>query len=224
MEILLFIITRPILATWWARAIIVAVAASAVLNICPFLPWLKDIKPSRIWARWTGYAGLTATLAIWTVLTGKGWIEFSAWIIITVATLIPNTLVHLRAESIGDDSTDDRAKDTRVFEIKLSEDGAALFEQLLKDRVPVDAELGRLFKLEQQRETAKERWESVLMPRELLGLLDEAIVCATKAMKEQNENWLLTAIASVQEARNIVCKKKDQIHLWYKLFWPEHAA
>lgn len=106
MEILLFITTRPVLATWWARAAIIAVAASAVLNLSPRLPWLRDIKPTRIWARWTGYAGLTAALAVWTALTGRGWIEFSAWVIIALATLLPNTLVHLRAESMDDPKGD----------------------------------------------------------------------------------------------------------------------
>jgi hypothetical protein len=104
---MLFIITRPELATWWARAIIVAVAASAVLNICPRLPWLRDIKASRINARWVGYAGLTAALAVWMAFWGD-WTVFCAWVIIAVTTLLPNTLAHWRAES-----TDGGDRDTQ---------------------------------------------------------------------------------------------------------------
>jgi hypothetical protein len=104
MEILLFIITRPILATWWARAVIVAVAASAVLNICPALPWLKDIKPNRINARLVGYTGLTLALAVWAAFNpaARSWTVFKGWVIIAVITLVPNTLAHWRAESVGD--------------------------------------------------------------------------------------------------------------------------
>lgn len=214
-EILLFIITRPILATWWARALIVAVAASAVLNVSPFLPWLKDIKPSRIIARLVGYTGLTLALAIWTAFYGD-WIMFWAWVIIAAATLAPNVLVHLRAESTGGGGT--------VIEFKMTDEGKTLLERYLGEYAPGDPELARLFKLEQQRETAQERWEDALMPKKLLGLLDEATVCIAKAVTEDNENWLYTAVAHVREVRDTVRKAKHHVHLWYRLFWPEHAA
>jgi len=97
---------EKILILWWFRAVVIAIATSAVLNVSPFLPWLQGIKARRIEARWVGYVGLSLALAIWIAFNpeARGWTVFGGWVIIAVATLIPNTLTHWRTE--GMDSGD----------------------------------------------------------------------------------------------------------------------
>jgi len=92
-----------ILTLWGIQAVIIAVATSAVLNISPFLPWLRDIEASRIEARWTGYVGLFLGCLLWVALNPDegAWSALVACGVIQVVTLIPNTLVHWRAESLG---------------------------------------------------------------------------------------------------------------------------
>ena len=204
---------------WLFQAFGSAVAASAALNGAPFLPFLRDIEPRRIEARWVGYVGLFVAFGLWLAFDAHrpAWQAFAACGVIWFTTLVPNTLVHWRKRNAGGGGT-------RVVEIRLSDEGEALLEEMIKERAPRDADLARLFKLEQRRETAGERWEDILMPRGLLGLLDEAIACVVRGMAEDNQNWFLTAVADVREARDAVCKSKWRLHLWYRLFWPEHAA
>jgi len=92
-----------ILTLWGIQAVIIAVATSAVLNISPFLPWLRDIQASRIEARWTGYVGLFLGCLLWVALNPDegAWGALVACGVIQVMTLIPNTLIHWRAQSLG---------------------------------------------------------------------------------------------------------------------------
>ena len=94
-----------ILFSWWFWAVVIAVATSAVLNVSPFLPWLRDIEASRIQARWVGYVGLFTGCLLWVALNPDegAWRTLAACGVIQVVTLVPNTLVHWRAESLGGD-------------------------------------------------------------------------------------------------------------------------
>jgi hypothetical protein len=97
------------LGLWWVQALAISIAASAVLNGTPYLPFFKDIEPRRIEARWVGYVGLTAALAMWIALNreAEAWHVMGAWLTICVGTLIPNTLIHLRERDKGDNGRAD---------------------------------------------------------------------------------------------------------------------
>jgi hypothetical protein len=94
---------KEYLTLWWIQALVISIATSAILNGASYLPFFKDIKPRRIEARWVGYAGLTAALAIWIALNREAgaWQVMGVWLAICVGTLIPNTLIHLRERDRG---------------------------------------------------------------------------------------------------------------------------
>lgn len=89
--------------TWVLWAIGIAVVFSVGLNGGGFLPWLRDLRPSRIEARWVGYAGLTVALWLWIIFNPEESASHTgiAWLIICLATLIPNTVMHLHERDGG---------------------------------------------------------------------------------------------------------------------------
>lgn len=212
------------LTIWWVQALIISAGTCLFLNGCPFLPYLRDIKPRRIQARLVGYIGLGVAYLLWCRLNPQqpAWPNaLEAYAIIVGSTLGANVLVHWYRQ---DNPDDHHAGGVKVIEFRLTEEGEALLERYLEERIPGDPQLAQLFRMEQRRETAQERWEDTLMPRKLLSLLDEAIACVAQALMEDNQGWLYTAVADMQEVRDIVCRTKHHVHLWFRLFWPEHAA
>ena len=96
--------TEFTVSTWFLWAVGLAVVFSIGLNVSPFLPGLRELKPSRIEARWVGYTGLTLALWLWIIFNPEESVTHAgvAWLIICLATLIPNTLVHLYRRDNGD--------------------------------------------------------------------------------------------------------------------------
>jgi hypothetical protein len=93
---------------WLFQTILIALAASAVLNGSSFLPLLRDLRPSRIEARWVGYTGLTIAFWLWIVLNPDQPAAHvgTAWIILCLITLIPNTIIHLYHRENGHNPED----------------------------------------------------------------------------------------------------------------------
>jgi len=155
-------------ATWWVQALVIAAFTAVILNGCPFLPFFRDIKPRRIEARWVGYVGLTSAFGLWLVLGPHrpAWQAVAAWVIIMVATLVPNTLGHLRD------------RDTKDIRLLLTKEGEVLLERWLRDHAPDDSLLRSRFESEQTKETAEERWLDAMAPwAGMLGEFDSALAC-----------------------------------------------
>jgi hypothetical protein len=89
--------TEFVIPTWFLWALGIAIAFSIGLNGGPFLPWFRDLRPSRIEARWVGYVGLTVAFWAWIILNPLESVSQAgvAWLVICLSTLIPNTLIHL---------------------------------------------------------------------------------------------------------------------------------
>lgn len=203
-----------ILNHWLTQACAIAVAASAILNGAPFLPWLRGIKPRRIEARWVGYVGLSLAFAFWLWLNpqGSAWQAGVTWGIIALVTLVPNTLIHWRD------------RDTNKLSYILTREGEVLLQRYLEDHAPEDPSLHDQFMMEQLSDSAEERWLEALAP--WAGLLDEfdvAFACLIQAVKQEPRPWLLTTIANMIAMRQDVCRARTHAQLWYRMCWPEQA-
>jgi hypothetical protein len=210
---------KEYLALWWIQALVIAGGAALFLNGAPFLPKLRDIEPRRIEARWVGYMGTFVACMLWLAFGPyrPAWQAVMAYGIIWFVTLVVNTLVHLH-------NRDNRRDGGQIIKIGLTEKGEALLEEILRQEAPEEYGFDGLFRREQHRETAEERWENVMFPAmSLPGLIDEIMACIIKAMKEGNPVWLLPALANAQEVRQGVCRVRWNSLLWYRLFWPQHA-
>ena len=209
------------LQLWYVQAIIIGILTSIILNGAPFLPYIRKIEASRIRARVVGYGGQGIAYALWCLLNSQqsASIALAACGVIVLFTLGVNVLIHWYRQ---DNPTDGG----QVIQIKLTKKGNALLEELVEQRMPMsDGLLDGLFKREQRAETAQERWENAMLLSDALpGLLDEVMVCIVQALKEGQSAWLLTALAEAQEAKQEIYKTRYNVRLWYRLFWPQHAA
>jgi DNA-binding MarR family transcriptional regulator len=209
-----------ILRIWYVQALLISAGAALFLNGAPFLPKLRDIRPRRIQARLVGYVGLGTAYLLWCVLNPQqpAWPNaMGACAVIVAGTLAVNVLIHWYRE-------DNPRDGERTFRIGVTEKGQALLEEMLRREAPEKYGWDGLFRREQRRETAEERWENVMFPvMALPGLIDEIMACIIKAMREENSTWLLPALANAQEVRQGVCKVRWNSLLWYNLFWPKHA-
>jgi hypothetical protein len=140
-----------IIPTWILWAFGIGAAASIGLNGGPFLPGLKELRLSRIEARWVGYAGLTLAFWLWIVVNQEAMVNEAgvAWLIIVLLTLIPNTWSHLYARDNGNgdlpDSDDPHPRRTRLRHQALVENAIATHQELMEAATIIDLALKALY-------------------------------------------------------------------------------
>jgi hypothetical protein len=208
------------LRLWYVQAVVIGVVTSGILNFAPRLPYIKDVKATKMRARLVGYGGQGIAYMLWCLLNPQqsALNALAVCSIIVGFTLGINILVNWHQQ--------DNPKDGgQVIQIRLTEKGSALLEELIEQRAPTsDKMLRGLFKTEQRRETAQEHWEDAMFHSNVLpGLLDEIMACIVQALKEGQATWLLTALAEAQEAKQEIYRTRHNVRLWYRLYWPQHA-